>query len=107
MELPRKHDLPADILYRTHNTRTRLAALVRARLEPVIPVIQSWPQAMAVAAHPTNAAATLERGARVADDIWHYAGDTSTDVNWYTKRAVVGAVYAATELYMITGKCRH
>ena len=29
-------------------------------------------------------------------------GDKSTDMSWYTKRATLGAVYSATELFMIT-----
>lgn len=36
------------------------------------------------------------------DDIWHGAGDRSTDMDWYTKRALLGGVYTATELYMLT-----
>ena len=30
------------------------------------------------------------------DDIWHYAGDRSTDFNWYTKRGILAAVYCST-----------
>ena len=36
------------------------------------------------------------------DDIWHLAGDTSVDASWYTKRAALGALYSATEVYMLT-----
>lgn len=36
------------------------------------------------------------------DDIWHGAGDLSTDMDWYAKRAFLGAIYTATELYMLT-----
>ena len=38
----------------------------------------------------------------LVDDIWYAAGDKSTDYNWYTKRALLAAVYSATELYMLT-----
>jgi ubiquinone biosynthesis protein COQ9 len=34
-----------------------------------------------------------------ADAIWTALGDTSTDLNWYTKRATLSAVYGATVLY--------
>ena len=34
-----------------------------------------------------------------ADAIWGTLGDTSTDLNWYTKRATLSAVYAATVLF--------
>ena len=34
---------------------------------------------------------------------WRGAGDTSSDMSWYSKRAALAAVYAAAELFMITG----
>ncbi|MEO8240753.1 MAG: COQ9 family protein [bacterium] len=36
-----------------------------------------------------------------ADKIWTILGDTSTDLNWYTKRATLSAVYASTVLYWL------
>lgn len=36
-----------------------------------------------------------------ADAIWSALGDTSQDVNWYTKRATLSAVYGATVLYWL------
>ena len=44
----------------------------------------------------------LKQRAQLVDDIWHACGDTATDYNWYTKRGLLAAVYAATELFMIT-----
>lgn len=38
----------------------------------------------------------------MVDGIWRAAGDTSTDYNWYTKRALLAGVYTSTELYMLT-----
>jgi ubiquinone biosynthesis protein COQ9 len=36
-----------------------------------------------------------------ADAIWRALGDTSTDLNWYTKRATLSGVYAATVLFWL------
>ena len=36
-----------------------------------------------------------------ADKIWTALGDTSDDVNWYTKRATLSGVYSATVLYWL------
>ncbi len=36
-----------------------------------------------------------------ADKIWTALGDTSEDVNWYTKRATLSAVYGSTVLYWL------
>jgi ubiquinone biosynthesis protein COQ9 len=35
------------------------------------------------------------------DQIWDALGDTSDDVNWYTKRATLSGVYSATVLYWL------
>ena len=62
----------------------------------------TWPQALAIQASPTHVGTMLKQRAQLVDDIWHACGDTATDYNWYTKRGLLAAVYAATELFMIT-----
>ena len=43
----------------------------------------------------------LETWQEVCDDIWYRAGDTSHDLNWYSKRISLAAVMAATDLFML------
>ena len=62
----------------------------------------TWPQALAIQASPAHMGTMLKQRAQLVDDIWHACGDTATDYNWYTKRGLLAAVYAATELFMIT-----
>ena len=38
---------------------------------------------------------------QTADTIWTALGDTSDDLNWYSKRATLSGVYAATVLYWL------
>jgi len=38
---------------------------------------------------------------RTADTIWTALGDTSDDLNWYSKRAILSGVYGATVLYWL------
>jgi ubiquinone biosynthesis protein COQ9 len=38
---------------------------------------------------------------QTADAIWTALGDTSDDLNWYTKRATLSGVYSATVLYWL------
>ncbi len=45
---------------------------------------------------PQNAAAGIRLGWRAADVMWRLAGDTATDFNHYSKRAILGGVYGAT-----------
>ena len=51
---------------------------------------------MAVMAMPQNAARSVQMGWRSADIMWRLAGDTATDYNHYTKRAILGGIYSAT-----------
>lgn len=80
----------------------RLKFGVRARLELLTPVLSTWPQAMALGALPPNAPTTLNKLAKLADEIWYFAGDKSTDASWYTKRALLTGIYASTELFMLS-----
>ena len=45
---------------------------------------------------PQNVAQSTRRGWRSADLMWRLAGDTATDYNHYTKRAILASIYAAT-----------
>ena len=45
---------------------------------------------------PLNIPLALRLAWASADAIWRLAGDTATDLNHYSKRAILGAVYAAT-----------
>lgn len=38
---------------------------------------------------------------QTADTIWTALGDTSDDLNWYSKRAILAGVYASTVLYWL------
>ena len=51
-------------------------------------------------AHPGNIPTSLAELARLSDEIWFLAGDTSVDTSWYTKRASLSAIYSSTELFM-------
>ncbi|PWA24855.1 hypothetical protein CCH79_00010169, partial [Gambusia affinis] len=57
--------------------------------------------AMSILLLPHNIPESLKHLSTMVDDIWYYAGDRSTDMNWYTKRAVLTGLYNATELVML------
>lgn len=52
----------------------------------------SYPQYMGKAGHLLY---------QTVNEIWYYAGDTSTDYNFYTKRALLAWVYSTTFLYWL------
>ena len=80
----------------TMKIRQRITALVEARLAILAPEREALRRARAVLALPANVAAAARLGWRGVDAIWRLAGDTATDYNHYTKRAMLLAVYAAT-----------
>jgi len=81
--------------------RDRVAAGVRARLAVLAPHREAARSALAVLALPQNAPLGLKLVYHTVDAIWYAAGDTATDFNFYTKRALLAAVYGATMLYWL------
>uniref|UniRef100_A0A3B3DTB7 Ubiquinone biosynthesis protein n=1 Tax=Oryzias melastigma TaxID=30732 RepID=A0A3B3DTB7_ORYME len=74
---------------------------VETRLRMYVPYMETWPQAMSLLLLPHNIPDSLKHLSNLVDDIWYYAGDRSTDMNWYTKRAVLTGIYNTTELVMV------
>ena len=78
----------------------RVAAAVRFRLEAVTDK-EIVRRGTALFALPIYAADGAKAIWGTADAIWNALGDTSDDVNWYTKRATLSGVYSATVLYWL------
>lgn len=80
--------------------RDRVAAAVRYRLEAVGDK-ELVRRGVTLFSLPQNSA----EGARMiwgtADRIWTALGDTSQDINWYSKRATLSGVYSSTVLYWL------
>ncbi len=76
--------------------RERIRALVWFRLEAITGLEESLARALAVQAMPQNTPAALKQGWSAADRMWRLAGDSATDYNHYTKRAILASIYAAT-----------
>jgi ubiquinone biosynthesis protein COQ9 len=91
---------PADAMAKL-KIRQRIATLVEARLTVLAPNREALRRAQAVLASPFNAAAAARLGWRAADAMWRQAGDTATDYNHYTKRAILSGVYAATLMVFV------
>jgi len=76
--------------------RERIRALVWFRLEAVTGLEEALRRSLAIQAMPQNLARTARLAWRSADAMWRLAGDTATDYNHYTKRAILAGIYAAT-----------
>ena len=79
----------------------RVRAIIVLRLEQNRPSRETVRRAVALLALPRNAQLAARCTARTVDAIWHAAGDRSADFSWYTKRAILTAVYAGTLLFWL------
>lgn len=93
-------ELPA-ALKEGMRTRERVAEAVMTRLTALARHREAERRALAVLAMPQNSLLALRILFRTVDTIWYAAGDTATDFNYYTKRALLAAAYAATVLYWL------
>lgn len=79
--------------------RDRIALAVRLRLEGADrELVRRGTTLFALPMHAADGARAIWQ---TADRIWTALGDSSQDLNWYTKRATLSAVYGATVLYWL------
>jgi ubiquinone biosynthesis protein COQ9 len=79
----------------------RVRAVIALRLVQNRPHKEAVRRALALLALPANARIAAACTARTVDATWHAAGDRSADFSWYTKRAILAAVYGVTLLYWL------
>jgi ubiquinone biosynthesis protein COQ9 len=79
----------------------RVAFAIRTRLELVEHDKEAVRRGVTLFALPMHAADGAKALWQTADAIWTALGDTSDDLNWYTKRATLSAVYSSTVLYWL------
>ena len=84
--------------------REKIRTIVWKRLEIMEPAREAVRRALSILAMPQNVPAGLKSGWRTADVMWRIAGDTSTDYKHYTKRMMLGGVYASTLLVWLDDK---
>lgn len=84
--------------------RERITAAVRTRLEQNVPYREAVRRGVTFLAMPQNAALATRLLYRTVDAMWHAAGDTATDHNFYTKRALLAGVYMATLMCWLNDK---
>jgi ubiquinone biosynthesis protein COQ9 len=76
--------------------RERIRVLVQFRLDAIAGREEALKRALAVMAMPQNLKRAARTGWSSADAMWRLAGDTATDYNHYTKRAILAGIYGAT-----------
>lgn len=84
--------------------RDRIKGAVRIRLERHAGEREAVRRALALLSLPFNAGVGLKLLYKTVDAMWYAAGDTSTDFNFYTKRATLAGVYSSTLLYWLNDR---
>lgn len=81
--------------------REKVLLAIRRRLERALPHREAVRRGLAALALPQNAPLALKSLYRTVDAVWFGIGDTSTDWNFYSKRAILAGVYGAAVLYWL------
>jgi len=84
--------------------RERVTLGVRIRLEQNTQHREAIRRALAMLAMPFNGLLASKLLYRTVDAIWYAAGDTATDFNFYTKRALLAGVYSSTLLFWLNDR---
>lgn len=79
----------------------KVRSLILARLQANVDagIVPQWTHALGLMSLAENIPASVKELGLLSDEMWFLAGDTSVDSSWYTKRASLSAVYAATEVF--------
>ena len=76
----------------TMKIRQRIAAAVSARMEAGAEDIEAAKRCAGFLSLPTNIDLGFKLAWESADHLWRWAGDTATDQNHYSKRAILGGI---------------
>ena len=95
--LSRRHDdralaVLAGVDAKSLKMRERIAAAVSARMEAGTADLDATRRCAAFLALPIHADLGLKLAWESADHLWHWAGDTATDWNHYSKRAILSGI---------------
>ncbi|KAK3116466.1 Ubiquinone biosynthesis protein coq9, mitochondrial [Teratosphaeriaceae sp. CCFEE 6253] len=82
--------------------KVRSLVLERLRANVDTGVVGRWQEALALMSLAGNIPRSLRELSDLSDEIWFLAGDVAVDTSWYTKRATLAGIYAATEVYQTT-----
>lgn len=95
--LSRRHDdralaSLAEVDPKSLKIRERIARAVSARMEAGATDLEATRRCAAFLALPVNADLGLKLAWETADELWNWAGDTATDWNHYSKRAILSGI---------------
>ncbi len=81
--------------------RDKVTLAVQTRIDLLGPQREAARKTAKCLAFPPNAGEGARLLYQTVNEIWYYAGDISTDYNFYTKRALLSWVYSSTLLFWL------
>lgn len=90
--------LPLDDTLRVHE---KITLAVKTRLKLLIPHREAARKTAKFLSLPQHMGKASHLLYTTVNEIWYYAGDRSTDYNFYTKRGLLAWVYSSTFLYWL------
>jgi ubiquinone biosynthesis protein COQ9 len=82
--------------------KVKSLVLERLRANADAGIVSRWQEALAIMSLAENIPASLRELGALSDEIWFLSGDAAVDASWYTKRASLAGIYAATEVFQTT-----
>lgn len=86
------------------NEFQKLDQLLIHRLKQNESIQSQLSEALAIMTKPTNLSSSLQELHKLSDELWWLSGDRTSDFSWYTKRASLSSLYAASEMFMVQDK---
>jgi ubiquinone biosynthesis protein COQ9 len=86
--------------------REKIAFQLHAWLDAMMPYKKAIPHLLRFYARPSVAPLALRHLHLLVDEMWHQAGDTSTDYNYYSKRLLLAGIVKTTMLYWLQDESR-
>ncbi|MAW14666.1 MAG: COQ9 family protein [SAR116 cluster bacterium] len=84
------------------STTKRVTLLTQRRLEMLANHGEAHRRGAALLSVPTHLPNMAKLFANMSDNIWHAAGDQSTDMSYYSKRALLGYILKTTSMRIAT-----
>lgn len=81
--------------------REKVTLGVKTRLLLLAPYREAARKTLSFLSRPQHMGKASHLIYQTVNEIWYYAGDTATDYNFYTKRALLAWVYSSTFLYWL------
>lgn len=94
-------DIRADESFAQARVRDKIALGVRKRLDRLGPHRDATRRSVGLLSRPSRGPLAARLVWRTSDRLWNEAGDTATDFNHYSKRALLSAVFGSTTLYWL------